>query len=221
MLNRSAVLLVHHHVTYEWSTVVYGEVREGNHIPMMSPETKPRKVSTVNMRENNLTTNEDFFQYMQRTDNRIAVRWTSGRSGWMVLWVTLSSGRCPWSRQEVGSRWSSKIPSNLNYSMILWMKDGWIAANQPNKVAAAPVSYLSPVKWETFRRFLRQEWRGEKKWTHPKYVSLVFQLTHNTEAWEKNMTPCDALRWGQLGSLSSQPASIPFSFLPHQQCTHI
>jgi len=46
--------------------------------------------------------------------------WKHSRSGWMGLWSTWSSWRCPCSWQGGGARWSLKVPSCTNYALILW-----------------------------------------------------------------------------------------------------
>lgn len=59
--------------------------------------------------------------------------WKCSQSGWVQLWVSCSSGRCPCPWQEVGTRWS---PSPLPTQTILWwetMRDKssiwWIACS--------------------------------------------------------------------------------------------
>ena len=42
------------------------------------------------------------------------------RLGWVRLWETWSSRRFPCSWQEDWTRWPLKVPSNSNYSVILW-----------------------------------------------------------------------------------------------------
>jgi len=49
--------------------------------------------------------------------------WKCSRPGWMGLWVTCSTGRCPCSWQEVWISWPLKVPSNSNHSMIQWFCD--------------------------------------------------------------------------------------------------
>ena len=46
--------------------------------------------------------------------------WKHSRSGWMGLWKTWLSWRCPYSLQGGWTRWSLKVPSNTNYCEILW-----------------------------------------------------------------------------------------------------
>ena len=46
--------------------------------------------------------------------------WKHSRSGWTGLWATCSSWRCPCSLQGGWTRWPLKVPSNPNYSMILF-----------------------------------------------------------------------------------------------------
>ena len=45
--------------------------------------------------------------------------WRSSRPGWMELWATWSSGRCPCSWQGGWNQMIFKVPSNPNHS-ILW-----------------------------------------------------------------------------------------------------
>ena len=47
--------------------------------------------------------------------------WQCSRPGWMGLWATLSSGRCPWSWQGWWNQIVFKVTSNPNHSMILWI----------------------------------------------------------------------------------------------------
>lgn len=49
----------------------------------------------------------------------ILLLWTHPRSGWMGLWPTWSSRRCPCSLQGGWTRWPLKVPFNPNYSMNL------------------------------------------------------------------------------------------------------
>jgi len=46
--------------------------------------------------------------------------WQCSRPGWMGLWATWSSGRCPCWWQGGWNQMMFKIPSNPNHSMILW-----------------------------------------------------------------------------------------------------
>ena len=47
--------------------------------------------------------------------------WGHSRPGWMGLWATWCSCRCPCSLQRSWSGWSLMVPSNSNNSMILWI----------------------------------------------------------------------------------------------------
>ena len=49
--------------------------------------------------------------------------WQRSRPGWMELWETWSSGRCPCSWQRGWNQMIFKIPSNPNHSMTLWFYD--------------------------------------------------------------------------------------------------
>jgi len=46
--------------------------------------------------------------------------WKCSRPGWMELWATWSSGRCPCWWQWGWNQMSFKVPSNPYHSMILW-----------------------------------------------------------------------------------------------------
>jgi len=48
--------------------------------------------------------------------------WGYSRSGWAGLWATFSSCRCLCSLQGSWTRWSLRVPSNSNNSMILWFE---------------------------------------------------------------------------------------------------
>ena len=50
--------------------------------------------------------------------------WKHSRSGWMGLWATWCSWRCPCSWQGDWMRWPLKVPANPNYSTILWSPAG-------------------------------------------------------------------------------------------------
>jgi len=59
----------------------------------------------------------------------ISLSWRCSRSGWMGLWATCSSCRCPCSSQGTWTRWSLRAPSNTKkfydfmISSDLWR--GW------------------------------------------------------------------------------------------------
>lgn len=42
-------------------------------------------------------------------------------SSWVMLWATWFTWRCLCSLQSYWTRWHFKVPSNPNYSMILWL----------------------------------------------------------------------------------------------------
>ena len=54
-----------------------------------------------------------------------ALLWSlfSARSGWTGLWATWPSWRCPWLLSGGWTRWPLKVPSNPNYSTILWISE--------------------------------------------------------------------------------------------------
>ena len=52
--------------------------------------------------------------------------WKHSRPGWTGLWATWSSWRCPCSLQGGWTRWPLKVPSNPNYSMILWFYNSMV-----------------------------------------------------------------------------------------------
>ena len=52
--------------------------------------------------------------------------WQCSRPGWMGLWATWSSGRCPCPWQGAWNEMIFKVSSNPNHSMILWFCDNWI-----------------------------------------------------------------------------------------------
>ena len=49
--------------------------------------------------------------------------WKCSRPGWMELWATWSSARCPWSRHGGWKQVIFKVPSNPYHSVILWFDD--------------------------------------------------------------------------------------------------
>ena len=79
--------------------------------------------------------------------------WKHSRSGWMGLWATWSSWRCPCSLQGVRARWPLKVPSNTNHSTILWFYERWMIRQAAicctwlihmNEKVRAP-AFLSPL----------------------------------------------------------------------------
>lgn len=46
--------------------------------------------------------------------------WKHSRTGWAGHWSTWCSWRCPWSLQVIWKSWPWKVPSNPDYSEILW-----------------------------------------------------------------------------------------------------
>ena len=56
--------------------------------------------------------------------------WRHSRSGWTGLWATRSSWRQPYSLQGGWTRWPLKVPSNSNYSVILWIYDSMIISSE-------------------------------------------------------------------------------------------
>ena len=51
--------------------------------------------------------------------------WQCSRPGWMELWATWSSGRCPCSWQGCWNQMILKVPSNPYLSMNLWFYEIW------------------------------------------------------------------------------------------------
>jgi len=50
----------------------------------------------------------------------MSCHWNCSGPGWMGLWATWCSERCPCSWQGGWSKWSLKVPSNPNHCMISW-----------------------------------------------------------------------------------------------------
>ena len=93
--------------------------------------------------------------------------WRHSRPGWMEFWAPWSSCRCPCSLQGSRSRWSLKIPSNSNCSVVLWLYDSILYLKRP----------WTPV-WELI------------KWKYPQYRSDVNRVVR------KGMLPeCAEQQW--------------------------
>jgi len=73
--------------------------------------------------------------------------WRHSRSGWMGLWATWSSSRWPYSLQGSWTRWSYKVPSNSNDSMILlgcreFLLRAWRTFHPPCALTSTPAGLL-------------------------------------------------------------------------------
>jgi len=47
--------------------------------------------------------------------------WRHSRAGWRELWATWTSCRCPYTLQGSWTRWTLRVPSNSNNTVILWI----------------------------------------------------------------------------------------------------
>jgi len=148
--------------------------------------------------------------------------WKHLGPGGAGLWATWSGWRCPCSWQRYWTRWSSKVPSHPNHSMILWFYEdlavitllSWCCCFRGWGLPAVCLSSSSPSalwaghagemwgKWELF-------WKGQSSLRHPgQSVRWDYFLSWNCAEVPRFTYGCPGSSWHLLEDHATWPEGL-------------